>query len=78
MLKTIAVQKFLEWIHKPVVITSDDLVTLDMRTLAAIKDEIRGNGKVGQALAAQMQSCQLWTLCLPVPSLGGTDPVTSM
>jgi GTP:adenosylcobinamide-phosphate guanylyltransferase len=77
MLKAIAVQEFFEWIHKPVVIASDDLVTLDARTLAAIEDKIRGNGKVGQALAAQMQSRQLRTLCLPVASLGGTDPMTS-
>jgi hypothetical protein len=29
MLKAIAVQEFLEWFHKPVVVASDDLVTLD-------------------------------------------------
>jgi hypothetical protein len=76
MPKAIAIQKFLEWIHKPVIIASDDLVTLDIRTLAAIEDEIRSDGKAGQALAAQMQSRQLRTLCLPVASLGGTDPMT--
>jgi hypothetical protein len=40
MLKAIAVQECFEWVHKPVVIPSDDLVTLDAWTLTTIKDKI--------------------------------------
>jgi hypothetical protein len=42
MLKAIAVQKLLERLHKPVIITSDDLTTLDIRTLSNMKHGVTG------------------------------------
>ena len=75
MPKPVTVQQLFEWLHKPAIVASDDLVALDSWALRTVEDKIRSDGEVGQTLATQMQSGQLRTLCPSMASLRNTDPV---
>ena len=73
--KPIAVQHLFEWVHEPMVIAPDNLVTFDVGALRSIEDENRGDGKLCKTFAVQAQRRQFWALCLPVTGFCGTDPV---
>jgi len=76
--KPIAIQDLLDWLYEPMVISPDNIITLDVRAPWAIKDETRGDGKLCKTFATHVQHCQFWTLRLPVTGFCGTDPVAAI